>query len=84
MSVTALNAAIDGAAVTVTLSFLVIAGGEGAPSVSETVQNAAINGAAVSVLAFLVSRDLQSLARDRRIIEREESLARLQVRGTFC
>lgn len=54
-------------------------GGEGAPDVTETLKNLAINGGAIAVLGFIVRRDLTSSDRDKRIVEREESLARLQV-----
>ena len=54
-------------------------GGEGAPNLVETLQNLAINGAAVAVLGFIFQRDLKGSQSDRRIVEREESLARLQV-----
>lgn len=56
-------------------------GGEGAPDVTETLKNLAINGAAIAALGYIVRRDLNSSDRDKRVVEREESLARLQVRG---
>lgn len=55
------------------------AGGEGAPDLAETLKNLAINGAAVAVLGFIFSRDLTGSQKDRRVVEREEALARLQV-----
>lgn len=56
-----------------------IQGGEGAPDTTETLKNLAINGAAVAVLGWIVRRDLTTSDRDKRVVLREESLARLQV-----
>lgn len=56
------------------------AGGDGAPDLPETLKNLAINGAAVAGLGFIVQRDLASSQRDKKVVEREESLARLLVR----
>jgi hypothetical protein len=55
-------------------------GGEGAPDLQETLQNFGINAAALAVLGFFVSRDVAAQRRDQAVIEREEALARLQVR----
>lgn len=55
------------------------AGGEGAPDLGETLTNLAINGAAVAVFGFVFRRDLRGSQADRKIVEREEALARLQV-----
>mmetsp|Transcript_11959 Transcript_11959/g.35812 ORF Transcript_11959/g.35812 Transcript_11959/m.35812 type:complete len:375 (-) Transcript_11959:4171-5295(-) len=54
-------------------------GGDGAPDLPETLKNLAINGAAVAGLGFIVQRDLASSQRDKKVVEREESLARLLV-----
>lgn len=54
-------------------------GAEGAPDLTESLKNLAINGAAVAALGWLVRRDLSSSDRDKRLVLREESLARLQV-----
>jgi len=56
-----------------------IAGGEGAPDLTDTLKNLAINGAAVGVLGFIFQRDLKGQQSDKKVIEREEALARLQV-----
>lgn len=58
-----------------------VVGGDGAPDVNETLKNLAINGAAIAGLGFIVRRDLRSSDRDKRIVEREESLAKLQVQN---
>lgn len=55
-------------------------GGEGAPDLTDTLKNLTINGAAVGVLGFIFQRDLKGQKSDKRIIEREEALARLQVK----
>lgn len=55
--------------------FLVAAGGE---DPTEGFKNLAINGISVLVLSFLLNRDLQTSARDRAVVKREEALARLQ------
>ncbi len=52
------------------------AGGE---DLAQPLQNLAINGAAVAVFGFVLRRDLQASERDKQIVRREESLARLQV-----
>ncbi len=57
----------------------IAAGGEGAPNLTESLNNFAINSAALAALSWVFARDLRSQARDRRVIEREEALARLQV-----
>lgn len=57
------------------------AGGEGAPDLQETVQNFGINSAALGVLGFFVYRDVSAARRDQAVVEREEALARLQVRA---
>lgn len=59
-----------------------MAGGEGAPDLQETLQNFAINSAAVAVFGFIFNRDINKQRSDKATIEREESLARLQV--CFC
>jgi len=46
--------------------------------VTETLKNLGINGAAVAAFGFIVRRDLAANERDKRIVQREESLARLQ------
>jgi len=46
---------------------------------TESLTNFAINSAALAALSWVFARDLRSQARDRRVIEREEALARLQV-----
>lgn len=56
-----------------------VAGGEGAPDVTESLQNLGINGLAVAVLGWLVARDLKGREQDEIVVAREESLARLQV-----
>jgi len=53
----------------------VVAGGE---DPTEGFKNLAINGISVLVLSFLLNRDLQTSARDRAVVKREEALARLQ------
>lgn len=55
------------------------AGGDDAPELTETLTNLAINGAAVAVLGWVVRRDLTTSDRDKKVVVREESLARLQV-----
>lgn len=55
--------------------FAVVAGGE---DPTEGFKNLAINGISVLVLSFLLNRDLQTSARDRAVVKREEALARLQ------
>lgn len=54
-------------------------GGEGAPDLTETLQNFGINAAAVTVLSFLLYRDFAGQRKDQTIVEREETLAALQV-----
>lgn len=54
-------------------------GGEGSPNLVETLQNLAVNGAAVAILGFVFQRDLRGSQSDRKTVEREEALARLQV-----
>lgn len=54
-------------------------GGEGAPDVTESLRNLAINGAAVGILGYIFQRDLKGQQSDKRVIEREEALACLQV-----
>ena len=58
-------------------------GGEGAPDLTETLKNLVINAGAVAALSFLLARDLQSGGRDKRNIERAESLSRLQVEAAL-
>lgn len=53
--------------------------GPGGPDLQETAKNFAINATALAVLGALVYRDLQGSSRDEKIIEREESLGRLQI-----
>ena len=60
------------------------AGGEGAPELNETLLNVGINSAALAVLGFFLLRDLRGQQSDRKIVEREESLARLQVRCSLA
>lgn len=55
------------------------AGGDEAPDLTETLKNLAINGAAVAALGWIVRRDLTTSDRDKKVVVREESLARLQV-----
>lgn len=57
------------------------AGGPGAPDLNESLTNFAINSAALAALSWVFARDLRSQSRDRRVVEREEALARLQVTG---
>ena len=52
--------------------------GAGGEDPTEGFKNLAINGISVLVLSFLLNRDLQTSARDRAIVKREEALARLQ------
>lgn len=54
-------------------------GGDGAPDLAETLKNFGINTAAVAVLGFLFLRDLKAAASDKRTVEAEEALGRLQV-----
>ena len=54
-------------------------GGDGAPELEETLKNFAINSAAVTVLGIILNRDLKKQRADKSVIEREESLSRLQV-----
>ncbi|KAK9816632.1 hypothetical protein WJX72_003075 [[Myrmecia] bisecta] len=54
-------------------------GGEGAPDLTETLKNFTINSGAVAVLGFVLYRDIQGGSRDKQVVEREESLARLQI-----
>lgn len=54
-------------------------GGEGAPDLNETLQNFGINAAAVAVFSFLLYRDFAGQRKDQTIVEREETLAALQV-----
>lgn len=61
------------------LSNVLCAGGEGAPDVTESLRNVAINGAAVGILGFIFQRDLKGQQSDKKVIEREEALACLQV-----
>jgi hypothetical protein len=56
-----------------------LAGGDGAPDLTETLQNLGINGAAVALLGFIVSRDLAASERDKQVVKSEEALGRLQV-----
>lgn len=56
-----------------------VAGAENAPDLQETLQNLAINVSAVGVVGFFLQRDLQSQERDKAVVEREESLGKLQV-----
>ena len=60
---------------------LAAAGGPGAPDLNESLINFAINSAALAALSWVFARDLRSQSRDRRVVEREEALARLQVTG---
>jgi hypothetical protein len=54
-------------------------GGEGAPDLAETTKNFGVNSAAVAVLGWLFLRDLRAAAADKRTVEAEEALGRLQV-----
>ena len=54
-------------------------GGEGAPDLNESLKNFAINSAAVAVLGFIFLRDLKAAGTDKRAVEAEEALGRLQV-----
>ena len=58
---------------------LCLAGGEGAPELTETLKNLGINGVAVAALGWLVRWDLAASDRDKVLVQREEGLARLQV-----
>lgn len=55
-------------------------GAPNAPDATETLTNAGINAAAVAILGTIVYRDVQGARRDRQVVEREETLATLQVR----
>jgi hypothetical protein len=54
-------------------------GGEGAPDLTESLKNFAINSAAVAILGFVFFRDLKAAGADKRTVEAEEALGRLQV-----
>ncbi len=54
-------------------------GGDGAPDLTESLRNLAINGAAVGILGYIFQRDLKRQQSDKKVIEREEALACLQV-----
>ena len=56
-----------------------VSGAPNAPDVTETLTNAGINVAAVAILGTVVYRDVQGAKRDRQLVEREETLATLQV-----
>ncbi|CAG9463674.1 unnamed protein product [Pedinophyceae sp. YPF-701] len=56
-----------------------VQGGEGAPDLAETLGNAGVNAGVLGVLLFFVRRDLQARERDKKKIQREEDLGRLQV-----
>lgn len=65
-----------------TLTYINHAGGEGAPDLTESLRNLAINGAAVGILGYIFQRDLKGQQSDKKVIEREEALACLQVMRT--
>lgn len=49
---------------------------------TESLRNLAINGAAVGILGYIFQRDLKGQQSDKKVIEREEALACLQVMRT--
>lgn len=56
-----------------------LAGGEGAPPLSESLTNLGVNVAALAVFGTLVARDLAARDKDTRITAREEELSRLLI-----
>lgn len=56
------------------------AGGSDAPDLNPVLLNIVINGAGIAGTSWLFRRDLRARQRDRSSVEREEALARLQVR----
>ncbi|DBB16251.1 TPA: hypothetical protein ACH3X3_014572 [Trebouxia sp. C0006] len=58
----------------------VLQGGKDAPELNGVLLNVVINGAGIAGTSWLFQRDLKARQRDRSSVEREEALARLQVR----
>jgi len=56
-----------------------IKGGEGAPDLTESLKNFGINSAALLILGAVFVRDWKAAGVDRRAVEAEEALGRLQV-----
>ena len=54
-------------------------GGDGAPELEESVKNFGINASAVAVSSFLLYREFVGQRKDQTTVEREETLAALQV-----
>ena len=61
------------------LAFCCHAGGEGAPDLTESLKNLVVNSLAVAVLSGVLAWDFNNSSKEKRSIEREEALGKLQV-----